>query len=1083
MPKNPLKTFGRRKSSGPDDTFETAAPTTSSFRVLERPNTINLNAGEPAQERVKHVVRPFNSPLVHLRGQSENELGLSVNRSVQAIQTDPHGSLMIGRGSGGTTNSGSSGHYDSSNASARHSSSSTIPSSVDVEKEPEDDELYPARVKTTPMYNSISNTSPTIKSESHPPPSSFTSRAARALSFGQKHSKASSNSDNAPPLPPLAKHANSRSPERRERATTTSSYASTAKPEVNLNLSTTDFGSEFGTFFDRPRSGFFDTPAPPSAAYHRTVCTSREDHGMIADSRQDSEPMFPPRALSRNNIHSIAETSGASNDENDSPYSWDRRDTNEDEALMGSTSPSASPQIDGGPPVPLHRSGFPPAFTSSLRQGYSRVPERHQSPMLESPNGFFGGDKEEGKQDQLEGDRWMRRIALYDTQDPSYDETKASSPQNPSTRTRLASGRSIPASAGASRAEHTSPIGLGDAGALWAASESTNVTPRATKSVLHKQEEESLFDSSPLGPPSRAIRPEPSPRVGGNGVRRMTKEQFERLQRGTDTNAEHSDEEEDEDEDDGERAREMASRRRKQEANMSLYRQQMKKVIGGGPSDLPSSGRPGLDRASTSMASMTNGGASFHLGGLAGQPPPLTQRNSQTEVDDEDVPLGILQAHRFPGPGRPPTAQGENDLANPRRASVALPAPGTPGHLPVFARNLPADPYFGAGVVSQGRRESLGMHGSMYGGAPSISPGMGGHSAPPAMGHPAGLVGVIAGEERAKAARRGSPNMVTGTYDSPPLPSNMPTTPMGGMPPRTMSMGNVTSPPVYTPSGNNPMMMSSSMPTMQQQMQQMQQMQGQGGPGPMEQFMQMQMQFMQSMMAMQQQSMGQNTPSPHQLQQQQQQQQPQDYLSVPLAASRPQSTHGRAMTMMNPPPTWTANHQRPVSALPRTYSSSGLNNLGPASVLPAGYTPSIAPSERSNVGMPTRYRPISVAPGMQEPSSAGRSMSMTSSSTLLQQSQPRTSTPPTSGLMPPRAQSEGVGGLKATVRVVDKVKGAPRASVVRGGLSGGASGEDEDEDERGWAEMRRKREERMRGRAGKKAGAGEEEFDHGAVVY
>ena len=40
-----------------------------------------------------------------------------------------------------------------------------------------------------------------------------------------------------------------------------------------------------------------------------------------------------------------------------------------------------------------------------------------------------------------------------------------------------------------------------------------------------------------------------------------------------------------------------------------------------------------------------------------------------------------------------------------------------------------------------------------------------------------------------------------------------------------------------------------------------------------------------------------------------------------------------------------------------------------------GYAPSIAPSERSNIGMPSRYRPVSIAP-IDEGSRPGSSMGM-----------------------------------------------------------------------------------------------------------
>lgn len=106
-----------------------------------------------------------------------------------------------------------------------------------------------------------------------PPPKSFTSRAARALSFGQKHNRQESGTDinRVPPIPPApswpAQPPRSHSP-RRDRALTTSSYASTAKPEP-LTLGG-DFGSDFSSIFMSPTN---DSPSPPLpvASQHKTV--------------------------------------------------------------------------------------------------------------------------------------------------------------------------------------------------------------------------------------------------------------------------------------------------------------------------------------------------------------------------------------------------------------------------------------------------------------------------------------------------------------------------------------------------------------------------------------------------------------------------------------------------------------------------------------------------------------------------------------------------------------------------------------------------------------------------------------------
>jgi len=224
----------------------------------------------------------------------------------------------------------------------------------------------------------------------------------------------------------------------------------------------------------------------------------------------------------------------------------------------------------------------------------------------------------------------------------------------------------------------------------------------------------------------------------------------------------------------------------------------------------------------------------------------------------------------------------------------------------------------------------------------------------------------------------------------------------------------------------------------------------------MQQFMQMQMQVMQNMqnmqnmLAMQQQQMGQS-PQPMQ--------QTPDYLGVPLAGNRPMSmashapsmlgappNQGRAMTMMNPPPQWDIGNfgaQRPMSGMPGSYAPSvqGLNVSGGPG---PGYTPSIAPSERSNVGMPSRYRPVATN-GEAPPN--GRSQSMTSSLTL----QAFTNQQGAQSIQRPESQP-AQQQKQNTIRIVDKPKGTPKVSARPVGV-------DEDEDE-GWAEMAKKRTEK-----------------------
>lgn len=1055
----PLKFTGRRKSSANilDTTPEPAAPAQSSFRVLDRVEKINLNGASQQNKAKPAVQRPFNSPLASLRGKSAEELGATLNR-----------------GSGGTTGSGgSSGYYESSSASARHSSSSTLPSSVDAEREPREDELFPKKTKTAPMFR---NHAADIDELPPPPTKSFTSRAARALSFGPKHNRQGSNAEinHVPPIPPApswpAHPVRSHSPQR-DRALTTSSYASTAKPEP-LTLGA-DFGSDFGNIFTSSAKES-PSPPPPVASQHKTVGGNLVCALTATNLKQESQPIYPPRTVSRNFATSRPSPDFLARERNDagSPYSWDGRNSNE--GLMTSSALS-SPRLDSGPPVPPHKGGMAADFLRGPKAGYSLVPDR-QSPGLpperlsqDSRDAFISDNDKESEEDEYASDREteVRGVQLRDTQQSQSASTAsfASTPSASSIPTRKPSGMPSQAKAGASRAGAMSPNSSEGGRSLWA-SESMTATPKAERLTLPQHTEDSMFDSSPQGPPSRAIRPGTHMRTESGTPKRMTKAQFERLQRG-DSSAEQSDEEHHsdddyEDEDDAERAKKLARQRQKQEANMSVYRQQMKKVTGGGPSDLPSSmPRPSLDRASASAPAVGQGG--LHFGGMGGQPPPDTLRGKQSDEDDDDVPLGILQAHGFPSGSRPPTRQ-EGDGMNQRRASAAGSVMGGgagQGNLPPFARRLPADPYFGSSLVNQGARESMGFSAapSVHGGAPQMMPQMA-PQAQPQMGHPGGLVGVIAGEERAKAARRGSPNPATGTFNAAmPLPQNMPQMP------RTMSMGNITAPQVYTPSGTMPGMppmprMPGVLPGMPgmpgMQMPQMPQMQSQD---QMQKFMEMQMQIMQNMLNMQQVQMAQ-TPQP-------QQQQAGDYLgfnfgqqgspSVQQGAPSirggytPSVNQGRAMTMMNPPKGWDTppGGVRPNSAMPATYAPSGYNVGGPG----PGYTPSIAPTERSNVGMPSRYRPVETNGN----DNAGRSQSMTSSMTL-QAFGNNANRQPSPESRPQTAHENKA--RSSTVRLIDKPKGAPKVS---------AKPVADDEDEDGWAEMKKKREDKKRFRFGKKS--------------
>lgn len=544
--------------------------------------------------------------------------------------------------------------------------------------------------------------------------------------------------------------------------------------------------------------------------------------------------------------------------------------------------------------------------------------------------------------------------------------------------------------------------------------ESSDSTPRAKQRDLLQPPEPSLFDSFLPVPSTQHDShhhksDSNSSRPDGQPKKVMTRAQFERYRKeqentGKASASDASDDENDnyDDDDEAERNRQVAKQRKKQEAHLAVYRQQMKKVTGEQPSELPNIGqlRSGPERVMTGTPDRT----STSTPTLSFDKAPGNSKGSDDE--DEDVPLGILAAHGFPTKNRPPTVLGTAG-ANPyiRYTSESYPAPpmstaggsvaGGGKTLPPFARNLPQDPYYGAGLVNPSNRESLAFGaggGSVYGGySPNPNPG--------------GLVGVIAGEERARALRRGSPN-AQGNYAA-PLPQGMPQIQMGMQPGMQPGMW-----PMQT------------MPTVNDPQSQM-----------IAQMMQMNMQLMQSVQhlaggAAQVPQPGVPLsfgPSP-------QQQMMNSFLSPPDQTSRPtsmgsnsasgsaglgQQGQQRAMSMMGSinGSLWPSKGNQRKTMM----SGSFMGNQG--------YAPSIAPSERSNIGMPSRYRPVSIAPADEAPRSSMRESSFISGPSHLDSKDRRGSL------------------ITTSIRPIQKSPSPPKLSTVS-----------DDDDDEGWEQMKQKRE-------------------------
>ena len=397
----------------------------------------------------------------------------------------------------------------------------------------------------------------------------------------------------------------------------------------------------------------------------------------------------------------------------------------------------------------------------------------------------------------------------------------------------------------------------------------------------------------------------------------------------------------------------------------------------------PSPGRPPL---------LSHASGSSHRALLRSQPGrpssegPATQAAGE-EDDDEDVPLGILAAHGFPSKARPPSrhtktgsvphlgSMSQLDL----HASTSSPVYGEPNRgearqsgLPVFARNLPQDPYLGSAPPMQTDPNAMGTLGrnSMASNSVTDLP-------------PGGLIGVIAGEERNRALRRGNAG-AQGAFGNMAL-SGSPFTGYGqGAAGALMPAGAAQYPAAGAMAGYSmPFGRAPGMTVADQAQLQMSQQ--------MTEMMWMQMMWMQQMMQMQGVQPG--VPPMMMVPPQQQGPQAQRPPSInvvpipgqpmprPATAGSPLADpgadaphmHQRTMSMLDPS---MSTGNRPVS---QARFSQYLPSFQTQRPVNQGYASSLAPSERSNVGLPSRYRPVSSIGQTATEASQGRAATMTSS--------------------------------------------------------------------------------------------------------
>ncbi|KAI9704245.1 MAG: hypothetical protein M1836_007106 [Candelina mexicana] len=1013
MPIKIPKGFGRRKSSG-NALEEVENPPEPSFRVFERPQ-----GGSKSFDGVNKLNRlsggrPLSSP--------GNQF------SVPYLENETASTGFSNRGSGGTDNSASTGgYYDNSSSSARFSSSSTLPSSAEVSTT---EEPYLPRKQEAHHGAPVP---PVPESRS----SAFSLRAAgRTFSFGTKGFRSSTVPAAGATQPASSFSVNNATP---ERAMTTSSYASTTtapKLETEVALG----GSDLGTFgdmfksFGRRRSTVVEEPVSFFKGMPRVP------------SPDEIPPAVPPKSY-----HTPSPTHvGRSQEVESSPYAWSSPHSTA--GLM----PSSSPEVPGSripnSPSPVLRLSNTRALTPSssmpISCNYSPLDHgvsdrsaligedrRETGPILGVRPAPFEDEDAKLVMDSVNASRAMNRqtptqgrglgglVEKVRDRDDRLDQAMLSgsssgnSLKTPSTSSGHSSVRATDHVQPAKGTRQRSPVALFDsevpeaagASASWRDG-SNDTTPRAKKSQpVHQRDPSISIDPSIADAANLAMRFEehasaPPVRQTQYQNKVMTPAQFERYRQQRElsrtqsdaSKSEESDEEDDhyDDEDEAERNRELAKQRRKQEAHLSVYRQQMMKVTGDQPAR-----SPGMESSSASTTNLGSGISAMTLNDDKSSAP-----TKSSDDEDEDVPLGILAAHGFPNKNRPPAQLSSPQLSSSLHSTSQMgtypPPPGSVagdsttggprGSVPVFARNLPQDPYYGASLVNPANREPMAFShnggGSIRGGGQASLP-------------PGGLVGVIAGEERARAMRRGSPN-AQGSYG--PLSPNMTPMPqqMSGM---GMGMpGMPGMPPMMTPGDHAQMQMSRQMGQMMQMqmqfMQQMMQMQGaQNGP-PMQH--QPQQHMMNNFLAPPGQMLRPTTMGSH---------------SAPTTPGQPPQLNPRAMSMLDPA---TAQWNQQRFTTPGYAASGHLQIPGHQ-----GYASSIAPSERSNVGMPPRYRPVSTSPVTGSHNAPGMTSTMMS------------------GGLQDWSEKQG---SQTTVRAVSPKK------------ANGAGSDDDDEE--GWEQMKQKRE-------------------------
>jgi hypothetical protein len=231
----------------------------------------------------------------------------------------------------------------------------------------------------------------------------------------------------------------------------------------------------------------------------------------------------------------------------------------------------------------------------------------------------------------------------------------------------------------------------------------------------------------------------------------------------------------------------------------------------------------------------------------------------------------------------------------------------------------------------------------------------------------------------------------------------------------------------------------------------------------MTQMMQMQMQWMQQMMQMQAMQAGHPVPNNND-----------SFLGPPgppgqtprpisMASNAFTNSMGvpqvdqRTLSLLDPSMSSKWNNLRPSSFIPTLQGSGSINKPGATGEL--GYAHSIAPSERSNVGTASRYRPVSTIQLDVNNTLSARSSTFTASTLRPWTEEPRKLSLSSLSVSSPSRISKDTSVASMTAKPVgDMAPASLLAPNGRFGTNVHATSDDDDDDDEGWAEMVQMRE-------------------------